>query len=54
MFEPIGGSAPKYTGMNKVNPMAQILSGMMMLRHLGETVLAFRTPTPHSTAPDPA
>ncbi len=30
------GSAPKYTGMNKVNPMAMMFSGMMMLRHIGE------------------
>ncbi len=37
MFEPIGGSAPKYTGMNVINPMASILAGQMMLDHLGET-----------------
>jgi isocitrate dehydrogenase (NAD+) len=36
VFEPTHGSAPKYTGQNKVNPMAQLLSGMMMLRHLDE------------------
>jgi isocitrate dehydrogenase (NAD+) len=36
VFEPTHGSAPKYTGQNKVNPMAQMLSGVMMLRHLGE------------------
>jgi isocitrate dehydrogenase (NAD+) len=36
VFEPTHGSAPKYTGQNKVNPMAQLLSGMLMLRHLGE------------------
>jgi isocitrate dehydrogenase (NAD+) len=36
IFEPTHGSAPKYTGQNKVNPMAQMLSGMMMLRHLEE------------------
>ncbi len=36
IFEPTHGSAPKYAGQNKVNPMAQMLSGMMMLRHLGE------------------
>ena len=36
VFEPTHGSAPKYAGLNKVNPMAQMLSGMMMLRHLGE------------------
>ncbi|MGZ4363105.1 MAG: isocitrate/isopropylmalate family dehydrogenase, partial [Gaiellaceae bacterium] len=36
VFEPTHGSAPKYAGQNKVNPMAQMLSGMMMLRHLGE------------------
>ena len=36
VFEPTHGSAPKYTGQNKVNPMAEMLSGMLMLRHLGE------------------
>jgi isocitrate dehydrogenase (NAD+) len=36
LFEPTHGSAPKYTGQNKVNPMAMILSGMLMLRHIGE------------------
>ena len=36
MFEPIGGSAPKYTGMNIINPLAAIASGAMMLEHLGE------------------
>jgi 3-isopropylmalate dehydrogenase len=36
MFEPIGGSAPKYTGMNVVNPLAAICAGMMMLEHIGE------------------
>jgi len=36
MFEPIGGSAPKYTGMNIINPLAAISSGAMMLDHLGE------------------
>ncbi|MGD9316452.1 MAG: isocitrate/isopropylmalate dehydrogenase family protein [Anaerolineae bacterium] len=36
VFEPVHGSAPKYTGMNKVNPTATILSGALMLRHLGE------------------
>lgn len=36
LFEPTHGSAPKYKGMNKVNPTALILSGMLMLRHIGE------------------
>jgi len=36
VFEPTHGSAPKYAGMNKVNPMAMMLSGVLMLRHLGE------------------
>jgi isocitrate dehydrogenase (NAD+) len=36
VFEPTHGSAPKYAGQNKVNPMAMILSATMMLRHLGE------------------
>jgi 3-isopropylmalate dehydrogenase len=37
MFEPIGGSAPKYTGKNVINPMAAICSAQMMLDYLGET-----------------
>lgn len=36
MFEPMGGSAPKYTGMNVINPMAAIEAGRMMLEHLGQ------------------
>ena len=36
MFEPIGGSAPKYTGMNVINPLAAIMAGQMMLDVLGE------------------
>ena len=36
MFEPIGGSAPKYTGQNVINPLAAICSGGLMLEHLGE------------------
>jgi isocitrate dehydrogenase (NAD+) len=36
IFEPTHGSAPKYAGQNKVNPMAQMLSGVMMLHHLEE------------------
>jgi 3-isopropylmalate dehydrogenase len=36
MFEPIGGSAPKYTGKNVINPMAAIGAGAMMLDELGE------------------
>ncbi len=36
MFEPIGGSAPKYTGQNVINPLAAICAGMMLLEHLGE------------------
>ena len=42
VFEPTHGSAPKYTGQNKVNPMAQMLSGMLMLRHLDESEAADR------------
>jgi isocitrate dehydrogenase (NAD+) len=42
IFEPTHGSAPKYAGQNKVNPLAQILSGMLMLRHLGELAAADR------------
>jgi isocitrate dehydrogenase (NAD+) len=36
IFEPTHGSAPKYAGQNKVNPMAEMLSGVLMLRHLEE------------------
>ena len=36
MFEPIGGSAPKYTGQNVINPLAAINAVQMMLSHLGE------------------
>jgi len=42
LFEPTHGSAPKYKGLNKVNPMAMMLSGVMMLKHLGETSRADR------------
>ena len=42
VFEATHGSAPKYKGQNKVNPTALILSGMLMLRHLGETDAADR------------
>ena len=42
VFEATHGSAPKYKGLNKVNPTALILSGMLMLRHLGETEAADR------------
>ena len=42
VFEPTHGSAPKYTGQNKVNPMSTILSGVMMLRYLGEREAADR------------
>ena len=42
VFEPVHGSAPKYAGQNKVNPTATILSGVLMLRHLGETEAANR------------
>ncbi|MBE0565023.1 MAG: isocitrate/isopropylmalate dehydrogenase family protein [Krumholzibacteria bacterium] len=42
VFEPSHGSAPKYVGMNKVNPIAMILSAKMMLDHLGEATMAKR------------
>jgi isocitrate dehydrogenase (NAD+) len=42
VFEATHGSAPKYKGLNKVNPTALILSGMLMLRHMGETAAAAR------------
>jgi len=40
MFEPIGGSAPKYTGLGVINPLASICAGAMMLDHLGENEAA--------------
>jgi 3-isopropylmalate dehydrogenase len=40
MFEPIGGSAPKYTGQNVINPVASILAGAMMLDQLGHAKAA--------------
>ena len=42
VFEPVHGSAPKYAGQNRANPTALILSGALMLRHLGETAAADR------------
>jgi isocitrate dehydrogenase (NAD+) len=42
VFEATHGSAPKYAGMNKVNPVAMILSGVLMLRHLEEKKAADR------------
>src|SRR6266545_2484847 len=42
VFEATHGSAPKYKGTNKVNPMAMMLSGVLMLRHLEETEAANR------------
>jgi isocitrate dehydrogenase (NAD+) len=42
VFEPTHGSAPKYKGQNRVNPMAMMLSGMLMLRHLDEMSAAER------------
>jgi len=42
VFEPVHGSAPKYAGQNKANPTALILSGALMLRHLGYADLGAR------------
>jgi isocitrate dehydrogenase (NAD+) len=42
VFEPVHGSAPKYAGQNKVNPMAMMFSGVLMLRHIGEREAANR------------
>jgi isocitrate dehydrogenase (NAD+) len=42
VFEPIHGSAPKYAGQNVANPTAEILTGALLLRHLGETAAAER------------
>jgi isocitrate dehydrogenase len=40
MFEPAHGSAPKYAGQNKVNPVATILSGAWMVEYLGEKAIS--------------
>jgi isocitrate dehydrogenase (NAD+) len=45
VFEPTHGSAPKYAGQNKVNPLAAILSGIMMLRYLDEGEAAAKLET---------
>jgi isocitrate dehydrogenase (NAD+) len=45
VFEPVHGSAPKYAGQNKANPTAMILSGVLMLRHLGYPDAAARVET---------
>jgi isocitrate dehydrogenase (NAD+) len=42
VFEPTHGSAPRYAGQNRVNPIAMMLSGVMMLRHLEEADAADR------------
>ena len=42
LFEPTHGSAPKYKGMNKINPIAMMLSGVMMLNYIGEKECADR------------
>jgi isocitrate dehydrogenase (NAD+) len=45
MFEPVHGSAPKYAGMNRVNPIATIMAGAMMLDYLGEKAAATKIET---------
>ncbi|MEK6720265.1 MAG: isocitrate dehydrogenase (NAD(+)) [Chloroflexota bacterium] len=45
VFEPVHGSAPKYAGQNKANPTALMLSGALMLRHLGHPDVAERVET---------
>ena len=45
VFEPVHGSAPKYAGQNKANPTALLLSGALMLRHLGHPDVADRVET---------
>jgi len=45
VFEPVHGSAPKYAGLDKANPTALLLSGVLMLRHLGEQDAAVRVET---------
>ena len=53
MFEPIGGSAPKYTGKNVINPLAAICAAGMMLEVLGETKAAKAIRTPSLSAAKP-
>jgi isocitrate dehydrogenase (NAD+) len=45
VFEAVHGSAPKYAGMNKANPTALILSGALLLRHIGRPDAAGRVET---------
>ncbi|HET9758105.1 MAG TPA: isocitrate/isopropylmalate dehydrogenase family protein [Candidatus Limnocylindrales bacterium] len=45
VFEPVHGSAPKYAGLDRANPTALILSGALMLRHLGYVAAADRVET---------
>ena len=45
VFEPVHGSAPKYAGQNRANPTAMILSGVLMLRHLGYPDVASKVET---------
>ena len=49
MFEPIGGSAPKYTGQGVINPMAAIAACQMLIAHLGESEAAARVDRAIST-----
>ena len=42
VFEAVHGSAPKYAGLNKANPTALMLSGVLLLRHIGEQAAAER------------
>ena len=49
LFEPTHGSAPKYKGQNKANPIAMMLSGVMMLNHLGEKEASHRLETAIAT-----
>jgi len=42
VFEAVHGSAPKYKGLNKINPTAMILSGVLMLKHIGEEKAAMK------------
>jgi isocitrate/isopropylmalate dehydrogenase len=46
-MSPILGSAPKYTGVNKVSPVAQMLSAVFMLRYLGEEKAADKMENAH-------
>jgi isocitrate/isopropylmalate dehydrogenase len=54
VFEAVHGSAPDIAGKNKANPLALLMSGVMMLRHLEATSIARRWPIAYVTLTTPA